>query len=101
MVCSSECVKSTGKTGRNQYRLLELLERRGAEIRVETFAKNGHRPDPGEVSAGRYFIVLVTLIALQHAQMNAVSIVLDKIGIVIGIFGGDQDHMQVRSVPTY
>ena len=57
----------------------ELLQRCGAKICVEAFAIDRDRLEFGEVRAGGNFVVLITFVPLELAQLYTLRIALQEI----------------------
>jgi len=78
--------------------VLELFERRGAEVRVETLAVNRHRLEFAQVGAAGDVVVLVPFVSLQAAKFDALGAALKKIGVVGGVFGRYKNHVHIGPV---
>src|SRR5580704_11708960 len=77
---------------------LELLERSGAEVRVEPLAIDRDGLKFVEVRSGRYVVVLVSFVTFQRTQLKLVGAVLEKVRVVIRVLCRDQNDVHVRSV---
>src|SRR5215469_7761311 len=79
-------------------RPLELLERCGAEVRVETFAIDRHSLELSQVRPSRNLVVLIALVPLELAQFDALDIALYEVCVVFRILDCDQNDVNIRPI---
>jgi hypothetical protein len=80
------------------YGILEFVEWRSAEIRVEPLAIDRNRLEFRQIGSGGNIVILVAFVALQSTQLHAFRPALQKVRVVVRVLDRYEDDVNVRSV---